>query len=93
MTDSAITRRLGRLLGAEVIECRGIGGQHGAAHYRVTLVGGQVVFAKVGREPSGSAGLAAEGLAADGLAADGSAADGSAARGVRGRGARAALAA
>jgi fructosamine-3-kinase len=76
VTDSAITRRLGRLLGAEVIECRGIGGQHGAAHYRVTLAGGQVVFAKVGREPSGDAGLGADGSAADGSAGDRSAGDG-----------------
>jgi fructosamine-3-kinase len=59
LTDSAITRRLGRFLDAEVIECQGIGGQHGVRHYRLTLASGQVVFAKAGQEPSGD-GFAAE---------------------------------
>jgi fructosamine-3-kinase len=86
LTDRAITRRLGRLLGAEVIECRGIGGQHGAAHYRVTLAGGQVVFAKVGREPSGDAGSAAERLAAAGSGAERSGAERSGAEGFAAQG-------
>jgi len=42
--------------------CQGIGGQHGARHYRVTLADGRVVFAKIAgddRRADGSAGGAA----------------------------------
>jgi fructosamine-3-kinase len=80
LTDSAITRRLGRFLDADAIECRGIGGQHGVGHYRLTLASGQVVFAKAGQEPSGDEGFAAQGFAAQGFAAYGFAAE---ARGLR----------
>jgi fructosamine-3-kinase len=52
LTDPGARLRLERLLGAEVIQCRGTGGQHGVGHYRVTLAGGRVAFAKLGRVPA-----------------------------------------
>jgi fructosamine-3-kinase len=40
--------RLERLLGTEVRDCRGVGGQHGVRHSRATLADGRTVFAKLG---------------------------------------------
>ena len=42
-----LTRRLARLAGAEVRELRLTGSQHQWSHYRVTLAGGRMAFAKV----------------------------------------------
>jgi fructosamine-3-kinase len=47
--------RIGRLLGAPVRECRPLGGQHGAGHYRAVLADGRAVFAKSAAEGGGGA--------------------------------------
>jgi fructosamine-3-kinase len=53
--------RLERLLRTEVRECRGIGGQFGVGHCRVTLADGRVLFAKIARGPQADgAGFEAE---------------------------------
>jgi fructosamine-3-kinase len=54
--------RLERLLGAQVRECRGIGGQHGVDHWRVTLGDGRTAFAKIAEEARGGFESEARGL-------------------------------
>jgi fructosamine-3-kinase len=71
LTGPDAAHRLERLLGTRVRECRGLGGQHGARHYRATLADGRVVFAKI------------VGVTAGGAAADGSAGFDAEARGLR----------
>ncbi len=62
-TDPLARQRLERLLAAAVTECQAIGGQHGVRHYRATLAGGRVVFAKLGGAWAG--GASAGGMAGD----------------------------
>ena len=67
MTQAQARLRLERLLaagpGAGLAECREIGGQHGVAHYRVTLADGRGVFVKLGELPARDpAGFEAEAL-------------------------------
>jgi fructosamine-3-kinase len=63
LTEPQARLRLERLLGTGLGECQEIGGQHGAAHYRATLAGGRVVFAKLGGLPARDrAGFEAEAL-------------------------------
>jgi fructosamine-3-kinase len=45
--DADLAARLSRLTGATVAGLHRVGGQHQCAHYRVTLSGGEVAFAKV----------------------------------------------
>jgi fructosamine-3-kinase len=52
LTDPEARLRIRRLLGTDVSECRRTGGQHGVGHYRATLTGGRVVFAKLGGIPA-----------------------------------------
>src|SRR5215469_1828019 len=82
LSDPAVTLRLERVLGTAVRDCRGIGGQHGVRHYRVTLADGRTAFAKLAGAAADSeaAGFAAAGFAAAGFAAAGFAAE---ARGLR----------
>ena len=47
MSDPDASLTLERLLGTQVRECRGIGGQHGVRHWRATLGDGRQVFAKI----------------------------------------------
>jgi len=58
-SDGQLARRLERLAGAGVSELRLTGSQHQCRHYRATLTGGRVVFAKVAAAGLGGA-LAAE---------------------------------
>ena len=62
LSDPDVTLRLERLLGTAVRECRGIGGQHGVRHCRVTLADGRTAFAKLADAAADSeaAGFAAE---------------------------------
>jgi fructosamine-3-kinase len=82
LSDPDVTLRLERVLGTAVRDCRGIGGQHGVRHCRVTLADGRTAFAKLAGAAAGSeaAGSAAAGSEAAGSAATGSEA-GSAAAG------------
>jgi fructosamine-3-kinase len=57
LSDPDASLRLEGLLGTKVRECRGIGGQHGVRHWRVTLADGRTVFAKI----AGDAGAGAAG--------------------------------
>lgn len=54
--------RLSRLAGVEIAECRPLGSEHGAQHYRVRLADGRELFVKVaaGSAPDAGAALAAE---------------------------------
>ena len=45
--DAGLTARLARLTGAEVTGLQRVGGQHQCSHYRVTLSGNRLAFAKV----------------------------------------------
>jgi fructosamine-3-kinase len=42
-----VTGHLERLLGTRLRDCRSLGGQHGARHYRCELADGRIAFAKV----------------------------------------------
>jgi fructosamine-3-kinase len=44
--DNAMAARLTRLLGTEVAASTSLGGDHGVRHYRLTLTGGRLAFAK-----------------------------------------------
>ena len=72
----ADARRLERLLGTGIRDIRGIGGQHGVAHYRLELADGRAAFAKVARGAVGAkqlgGGRADAGSAGPGLAAEAS---------------------
>jgi fructosamine-3-kinase len=52
LTGQDARLRLERLLGTEVRECRGVGGQFGVRHCRATLADGRVVFAKIAADPA-----------------------------------------
>jgi fructosamine-3-kinase len=56
LTDPDAKLRLERLLGTDVRECQGLGGQHGVRHCRATLTDGRVVFAKISGAVGPSAG-------------------------------------
>src|SRR5262249_17763203 len=60
LSDPDVTLRLERVLGTAVRDCRGIGGQHGVRHCRVTLADGSTAFAKLADADSEAAGFAAE---------------------------------
>jgi fructosamine-3-kinase len=78
LTDPDVRLRLERLLGVEIRECRGIGGQHGVRHYRVAMADGRVAFAKVtalAAGGAGGAGGAGSGAAVGGAAVGGAADD------------------
>ena len=62
MTEDEHARaQLRRALGADVLALRSLGGQHGAAHFRLTLPGGRAAFAKVAaRGADQAAGFGAE---------------------------------
>jgi fructosamine-3-kinase len=62
LPDPDVTPRLERVVGAAVLDCRGIDGQHGVRHCRVTLADGRTAFAKLAGEAADSeaAGFAAE---------------------------------
>jgi fructosamine-3-kinase len=47
LTDVTARLRLEQLLGTGVAGCRAVGGQHGVRHFRVTLLDGRVLFAKL----------------------------------------------
>ena len=69
MTTAAaggVAAQLGELLGARLLDCRSLGGQHGAGHYRCVLADGRVAFAKVAG-PQLSAARAGFGAEARGL--------------------------
>ncbi|MGD0376828.1 MAG: fructosamine kinase family protein [Streptosporangiaceae bacterium] len=57
-----VTRHLERLLGTGLRDCRNLGGQHGARHYRCELADGRIAFAKVAGEhlSAAQAGFGAE---------------------------------
>jgi fructosamine-3-kinase len=58
-----LAERLSRLTGTPVTGLHRIGGQHQCAHYRVTLAGGGLAFAKVAAEgPDGMLAAEAQGL-------------------------------
>src|SRR5262249_24293397 len=59
LSDPDVTLRLGRVRGTAVRACRGIGGQHGVRHCRVTLADGSTAFAKLADADSEAAGFAA----------------------------------
>jgi fructosamine-3-kinase len=67
LSDPDVTLRLERVLGTAVRDCRGIGGQHGVRHCRVTLADGRTAFAKLAGSAAGSeaAGFAAAQFAAE----------------------------
>ena len=67
LSDPDVTLRLERVLGTAVRDCRGIGGQHGVRHCRVTLADGRTAFAKLAGAAAGSeaAGFAAAQFAAE----------------------------
>ena len=69
MADSL---RLERLLGTGIRDLRGLGGQHGVAHYRLELADGRAAFAKVAGDSAAGAGRADPGAAGPGLAAEAS---------------------
>jgi len=54
LSDPEISLRLERVLGTTVRDCRGIGGQHGVRHCRVTLADGRTAFAKLAGAAGGS---------------------------------------
>jgi fructosamine-3-kinase len=62
LSDPDVTLRLERVLGRAVRDCRGIGGQHGLRHCRVTFADGRAAFAKLADAAADSeaAGFAAE---------------------------------
>ena len=62
MADSL---RLERLLGTGIRDLRGLGGQHGVAHYRLELADGRTAFAKVAGGAAADLGAAGSGLAAE----------------------------
>ncbi len=62
MTDPDARLRLERLLGTDVRECRGIGGQHGVRHCRATLADGRTVFAKLAEDTRAGIDAEARGL-------------------------------
>ncbi len=57
-----VTGHLERLLGTGLRDCRSLGGQHGAGHYRCELADGRIAFAKVAGEQlsAAQAGFGAE---------------------------------
>ncbi len=61
-----VAAQLGELLGAGLRDCRSLGAQHGAGHYRCVLADGRVAFAKVAG-PQLSAARAGFGAEARGL--------------------------
>ena len=64
MTDPDARLRLERLLGTDVRECQGLGGQHGVRHWRATLADGRVAFAKISGAGGPSAGSTGAGASA-----------------------------
>jgi fructosamine-3-kinase len=70
MNDDA-QARLERLLGTRIRVARSLGGQHGAAHYRLELADGRTAFAKIGSVPVAVGGFAAEASGLRWLAAAG----------------------
>jgi fructosamine-3-kinase len=72
LSDPGVTLRLERVLGTAVRDCRGIGGQHGVRHCRVTLADGRTAFAKLAGAAAGSAAAGSDtaGFEAAGFAAE-----------------------
>jgi fructosamine-3-kinase len=70
MNDDA-QARLERLLGTRIRVARSLGGQHGAAHYRLELADGRTAFAKIDGVPVAGGGFAAEASGLRWLAAAG----------------------
>jgi fructosamine-3-kinase len=62
LSDPDASLTIGRLLGTQVRECRGIGGQHGVRHWRATLADGRAVFAKIAGDARGGFEAEARGL-------------------------------
>jgi fructosamine-3-kinase len=69
--DDDARARLERLLGIRIRTVRSLGGQHGAAHYRLELADGRTAFAKIAGAPVAAGGFAAEASGLRWLAASG----------------------
>jgi len=72
--DNATTARIARLLGTEIAAAASLGGDHGVRHYRLTLTGGRLAFAKIHNQPH-DGNVAALATPARGVAAAGATAE------------------